>query len=50
MQYSSRMPSITAIVTPHGGHCGFVESPVDDDGYWAERTVVAFLAARVKRA
>ena len=35
--------NITAVVTSHGGHCGFVEAPNGDDGYWAERTVVAFL-------
>ena len=35
--------NITAVVTSHGGHCGFVEEPNGDDGYWAERTVVAFL-------
>jgi len=34
-------PCITLIVTPHGGHCGFVsDASGDDDGYWAERTIV----------
>ena len=36
-------PQIRLIVTTHGGHCGFVEAPSDgSDGYWAERTIVAF--------
>jgi predicted alpha/beta-fold hydrolase len=38
-------PHVTVIVTRHGGHCGFIESrqsPHAGDGYWAERTVVAF--------
>ena len=36
--------SITVIITPHGGHCGFVSDSQshDDDGYWAERAVVDF--------
>jgi predicted alpha/beta-fold hydrolase len=34
---------ITLIVTPHGGHCGFVSAATaTDDGYWAERQVVEF--------
>ncbi len=38
---------LTRIVTTHGGHCGYVGKPTSegDDGYWAERQVVAFLAA-----
>jgi uncharacterized protein len=50
-------PAIRLIITPHGGHCGFVSTPVRgsvddgstngaDDGYWAERMVVAFVKAR----
>jgi uncharacterized protein len=36
-------PHITLIVTPHGGHCGFIASATaTDDGYWAEQQVVAF--------
>jgi predicted alpha/beta-fold hydrolase len=36
-------PSITLVVTPHGGHCGFVtEATGDDDGYWAETRIVEF--------
>ena len=43
-------PNITTVITPSGGHCAFVEP--DDaaaayDGYFAERTVVDFLAAQL---
>jgi predicted alpha/beta-fold hydrolase len=50
-------PAITVAVTPHGGHCAFVERahrdrsrgiPVDHpgyDGYWAEQEIVRFAAA-----
>jgi len=41
-------PHITAVVTRHGGHCGFVAaSEGDDDGYWAESSIVAFAAKHV---
>ena len=37
--------NITLMLTPHGGHCGFVEAPrAGYDGYWAEREIVRFLA------
>lgn len=48
--------NITTVITPSGGHCAFVESPAAEptgdkgrgyDGYFAEQTVVNFLAARV---
>ncbi len=40
-------PNITLLVTRHGGHCGFLSDPEgpDDDGYWAERQIVAFATA-----
>jgi predicted alpha/beta-fold hydrolase len=42
-------PAIEVIVTPHGGHCGFVtDAGADDDGYLAERKIVEF-AQRVTR-
>ena len=38
-------PSITLIVCPHGGHCGFVgPRSGDDDGYWAENQIVDFFS------
>ena len=37
-------PHITTIITPHGGHCGFVAEANGYDGYWAERVVVDFIA------
>ncbi len=40
-------PNITTVVTSHGGHCAFIEAANGDDGYFAERTVVDFLAARI---
>lgn len=37
---------LTRIVTRHGGHCGFIgRATADDDGYWAERRVIDFIAA-----
>jgi uncharacterized protein len=43
-------PHIATVITRHGGHCGFVSEPGDDDGYWAERTVVDFLADKVQNS
>ncbi len=42
-------PHITTVITPAGGHCAFVAPPNGDDGYFAERTVIDFLAARLQR-
>ena len=43
-------PHLIVLECPHGGHCGFVgRSTGDDDGYWAERQVIAFLAAHDRR-
>mgnify|MGYP003349668568 CR=1 FL=1 len=33
---------ITTIVTPHGGHCAFVEEAREYDGYFAEQAIVDF--------
>lgn len=42
----TRNPHITVVITPHGGHCGYVERADDGyDGYWAEREVVRFATA-----
>jgi uncharacterized protein len=39
-------PHVTVRVTPHGGHCAFLEgNAVDYDGYWAEREIVRFIEA-----
>jgi hypothetical protein len=37
-------PHIRLVITQDGGHCGFLSdaSNVDDDGYWAEKTIVEF--------
>ena len=43
-------PNITTVITPSGGHCAFVEAGDETaayDGYFAERTIVDFLAAHV---
>src|SRR5690349_9808132 len=37
-------PCVQYIETEHGGHCGFLADPDGDEGLWAERTVVEFLA------
>jgi predicted alpha/beta-fold hydrolase len=38
---------ITTVITPHGGHCGFVSEQrpgaFSYDGYWAEQVVVDFI-------
>ena len=42
-------PQIRVVVTPHGGHCAFVEPQQPGyDGYWAEREIVRFVHAHVK--
>ena len=36
--------NITVVVTPHGGHCAYIERRDGDyDGYWAEREIVRFI-------
>jgi len=55
-------PHITTVITPHGGHCAFVEPPPTSgeasakttadklnsyDGYFAERIVVDFLKEHI---
>ena len=42
----SRNPNITLVETEHGGHCAFLAKAIpmkEDDGYWAETTVLKFL-------
>jgi predicted alpha/beta-fold hydrolase len=37
-------PNVTVVITPHGGHCAYVEQRQNDyDGYWAEREIVRFI-------
>ncbi len=44
-------PSITVVLTPHGGHCAYVERAEPGyDGYWAEREVVRFAAHHAQDA
>ena len=39
----ARNPHVRVHITPHGGHCGFLERSVNgSDGYWAERQIVEF--------
>jgi len=39
-------PNITVMLTPHGGHCAYIEHADNGyDGYWAEREVVRFATA-----
>jgi predicted alpha/beta-fold hydrolase len=42
-------PHVTTLITPHGGHCAFVENANGYDGYYAERVVIEFLAAQLAR-
>jgi predicted alpha/beta-fold hydrolase len=37
-------PSITLLISTHGGHCGFIgPRSGGDDGYWAEDQIVRFV-------
>ena len=41
-------PCITLLQTVHGGHCAFLGTPdkaANDDGYWAETTLLRFVLA-----
>lgn len=42
--------NITLHLCRHGGHCGFIGTPgPDDDGYWAESQIIAFVATQFDR-
>jgi predicted alpha/beta-fold hydrolase len=42
-------PHITVLACRHGGHCGFVGPPSgEDDGYWAEKQIVAFVEQQAR--
>ena len=44
-------PNITVVITPHGGHCAYVERGADGyDGYWAEREIVRFATSHLTAA
>ena len=47
-------PHVTLVITPHGGHCGFISArpgrAPGDDGYWAEQAVLRFAAAALERS
>lgn len=43
-------PNIEVVITPHGGHCGFLsEADARNDGYWAEEQIIRFARAAVAR-
>jgi predicted alpha/beta-fold hydrolase len=45
----TRNPAITTVITPHGGHCAFIERGEGDyDGYWSERELVRFATAHAR--
>jgi predicted alpha/beta-fold hydrolase len=42
-------PHVTVVLTPHGGHCAYVErADKSYDGYWAEREIVRFVDSQVR--
>jgi len=43
-------PNITFVETRHGGHCAFLAArgAAEDDGYWAETTLLQFVMAHVR--
>ncbi len=43
-------PAVRLVVTPHGGHTGFMDGALPRPGFWAERSVADFLAAQVGAA
>ena len=46
-------PNIRVVITPRGGHCGFVgraDAVAGDDGYWAETQALAFLSSIIPGA
>jgi hypothetical protein len=36
-------PNVTFVETQHGGHCAFLGPSKNDDGRWAETTLLGFL-------
>jgi predicted alpha/beta-fold hydrolase len=43
-------PHVRVVVTPHGGHCGFLAHPSPaEDEYWAEQRIVDFAVEVCRR-
>jgi uncharacterized protein len=42
-------PYLTALMTPRGGHVGFIAGPPWRPRFWAEETAAAWLAGRLRR-
>jgi predicted alpha/beta-fold hydrolase len=42
-------PHVTFVETQYGGHCAFLSPAADDDGYWAEKTLLGFLLSHSAR-
>ena len=41
-------PNVMVVMTPHGGHCAYLERAADGyDGYWAEREILHFASFHV---
>ena len=41
-------PNLTTVITPHGGHCAYLERAAGRyDGYWAEREILRFASAHL---
>jgi predicted alpha/beta-fold hydrolase len=49
-QAVARNPAVRLVLTPHGGHCGFVarRGTGPGDGYWAEQAVVDFVGRHTR--
>ena len=44
----TRNPNLTVVMTPHGGHCAYLERAAGGyDGYWAEREILRFASVHV---
>jgi predicted alpha/beta-fold hydrolase len=41
-------PHVRLVETAHGGHCAFLASAVEYDGYWAEKLLLGFLLSVTK--
>ena len=41
-------PLLTAVITPHGGHVGFIAGPPWRPEFWAEAEAARFVAEELK--